>query len=306
MSKQQTKRNKRKTKNQKTKKYYGGAFEEKKKTNGVFDIISDKLSNYTNNVAGYVSDKGLRLLGLQPIKEAETVADVNVITPETNFISPEVVKVFDKGSAALIGQINNVLGSPEVETSITEAADKTAEIGERLLTKVNDTISTPEMKEQTKEVLDNVSDYAEIAVESMDEPINKAVDELNKAGTKAASGIATGVIKVGTDAMAAIPGIGAIIELGKMANDVSAAAGDVVEAASDATSTISNVIEESSKNINEGVAELAEKKKEATEISNRTNQSLESFENPIVTKGGRKTRRKNRTNMKSKRVRFFI
>jgi hypothetical protein len=130
------------------------------------------------------------------------------------------------------------------------------------------------------------------------------------------------VIKVSTDAMAAVPGLGAVIELGKMANDASAAAGDVVEAASQATSSVSKVVEDTSKNIEEGVQKLEEKKnmkggmsklkeinKDSIKISNRVNNSINMFENPLQTnkKGGYKTKRRLFKNKpKTKRVRFAI
>jgi hypothetical protein len=177
----------------------------------------------------------------------------------------------------------------------------------------------------------------------LDEPLNKAVDELNEAGTKAASGAVSGLVKVGTDALAAVPGAGAIVEVGKIVNDASRAIGDVSSAASEATSTVSKVIEETSKNINEGIEKLEEKKeglnssmnsitpnmnltpdinfkpevsfnklnKEGLNVSNRVDKSINQFENPVssapVLTGGKKTRKKFlKSKGKSKRVRFAI
>ena len=370
----QTKRIKNKIKNiarsrNRTKKYYGGALEEANKSKGIFDVIGNTLSNYTGKIVNYAKEKGLRLAGVEPIKKADddlsTINNSNQInsnqTNSTNnidnninkisdtaseFVSgakeigSDIVNVFNKGSAAIIGNINDVLESPQVEASVSEAASETAEIGEQLLENFNEKLSTPELKEEAKEALENAADYAEIAVEALDKPLNKAIDQLNADGTKAASGIATGVIKVGTDAMAAVPGIGAVIELGKMANDVSAAAGDVVEATSKAASTVSKVVEDTSKNIEEGVNKLEEEKnisenvgenvgenmsvnesmkggmsklkeinKDGLKIYTRVNNSINAFENPLQTnkKRGYKTKRrlfKNRP--KTKRVRFAI
>jgi len=334
----QTKRIRRNRKN-KTHKYYGGAVEVDDKSKGIFDIIGSKLSGYSGKVFTYVKDKGLRLAGLEPIKQPveqnaatqEVDQKINEIGNAASEIIGDVKDVFDKGSAAVLENINDVLESPKVGETLTEAAAETAEIGEKLLENFNEKLSTPELKEETKIALDNVADYADIAVEALDEPLNKAVDELNEAGTKAASGAVSGIVKVGTDAMAAVPGAGAIIEVGKILNDGSRALGDVVSAASDATSTISKVVEETSKNINEGIDKLEEKKEgltnsltplkpEATlkqlnkvggSISNRVDKSINQFENPInsapVLTGGKKTRRKFlKYKGKSKRVRFAI
>jgi hypothetical protein len=327
-----TKRNKKNIIKNKTTKYFGGKkakiFE---KSRGVFDIIGDTLSSYSGKATNYIKDKSLKLVGLQPIdKEEETqiyeptkeVSEINKsasgLLSEANEIGADIVKVFDKGTAAVVGNINDVLQSQKIEGSISEAAEETAEIGEKLLDKFNEKLNTPELKEKTTEALKNVSDYTEIVLDSMNEPINKAVDQLNEAGTKAASGAISGLIKVSTDALAAVPGFGAIIELGKIANDASAAVGDVAEAASDATTTISKIVEETSSNIDEELNKLDEKKRQAKQIANRTSRTIETFENPIGktinkvnTYGGarlhNKTKRKLFKNKaKSKRVRFNI
>ena len=312
----QTKRN-RKAKNQ-TKKYYGGKSMVSEDSRGVFDLIGDKLSGYSGKAFDYVKNKGLRLAGLQPINQSESNdvdTKINEISDGASGIVSDVKNVFDKGSAAIIENINDVLVSPKVGESLNEAAEETAEIGEKLLENFNEKFESPEFKEEAKIALDNAADYANIAVEAMDEPINKAVDQLNEAGTKAASGAISGIIKVGTDALAAVPGAGAIIEIGKIANDASKAVGDVASASSQAASTISKVVEETGKNLDEGLDKLDEKKKEAMQISNRTNKSIKSFENPIgnsvktigKTGGAHKTKRRLlKRKAKSKRVRFSI
>ena len=347
----QTKRIRRNRKN-KTHKYYGGAVEVDDKSKGIFDIIGSKLSGYSGKAFNYVKDKGLRLVGLEPIKQPveqnaatqevdQQISEIGdaasgLISNATEIIG-DVKDVVDKGSAAVLENINDVLESPKVGETLTEAATETAEIGEKLLETFNEKLSTPELKEETKIALDNVADYADIAVEALDEPINKAVDELNEAGTKAASGAISGLVKVGTDALAAVPGAGAVIEVGKIVNDASRAIGDVASAASEATSTVSKVVEETSKNINEGIEKLEEKKesmtnsmnnltpdinlkpevsfnqlnKEGLNVSNRVDKSINQFENPIssapVLSGGKKTRKKFlKSKGKSKRVRFAI
>ena len=299
------------------------------KSNGIFNIIGDKLSVYSDKALSYVKDKGLRLAGLQVIKEPETNSSsqevdqkLSEMTNAASGMVTDVKNVFDKGSAAIITNINEVLGSPKVSESISEAAKDTALIGTHLLGNFNKVVSTPEMKEQTRAALENTADYANIVIESMNGPVNKAMDSLNEAGTKAASGAVTGAIKVGSNAMAAVPGFGALISLGKIANDVTAAVGDVVESASNATTTISKIVEETSENIAEGIDKLEEKKKSINEfnelnknglnVTNRVNKAINEFENPVktvpsVVKGGRKTRRPLiKHKRKTKHVRFVI
>lgn len=331
----QTKRIRRNRIKNKSRKHYGGSLQGVQKpqftdeSKGIFDIIGDKLSGYSGKAFNYVKDKGLRLAGLQPIKQPEVNNSTQEVDQKISEISDaasgvvsDIKNVADKGSAAIISNINEVLGSSDVNKTVTEAVHETAEIGEKLLENFNEAVSSPEIKEEAKIALDNAADYADIAVEAFDEPINKAMDSLNEAGTKAASGAISGLIKVGTDALAAVPGAGAIIELGKIANDTSAAVGDVVEAASDATSTISKVVEETSKNIDNGLDKLEEKKAsmnsfnklstDGLNVTNRVNKSINQFENPVksvpsILKGGKKTRRKLLKHKgKTKSVRFVI
>jgi len=109
--------------------------------------------------------------------------------------------------------------------------------------------------------------------------------------------------------MAAVPGVGAVIEVGKMLNDGTKAASAVVEAGSEAVEAASDAFIETKENVEQGLKELEEKKKLAEQISNRTTKSIDNFENPISTQmvGGRKTRRRLfKRKAKSKRVRFAI
>jgi ABC-type transporter Mla subunit MlaD len=208
---------------------------------------------------------------------------------------------------------------------VNEAAEETAAVGEKLLDNFNEKLNTPELKEATKEAIENASEVAEVAVKAFDKPLNKALDELSEAGTKAASAVTSGTIKVGTDALSAIPGVGAIVELGKIANDASRAANNVMEATSDATATIKELVEETRENIDEGLEKLDQKKEEGLEnsksslknlnkvggsITNRVNKSIHQFENTNNTtskNNNYQTRRKFSKNKgKSKRVRFAI
>jgi hypothetical protein len=96
-------------------------------------------------------------------------AMVQALISNASEIIGDVKDVVDKGSAAVLENINDVLESPKVGETLTEAATETAEIGEKLLETFNEKLSTPELKEETKIALDNVADYADIAVEALDE-----------------------------------------------------------------------------------------------------------------------------------------
>jgi hypothetical protein len=291
-----TKQNKRRRitkKTRKYKKYYGGSVElsnpesvKEDKTEGVIDIIGNKLSGYTGRIINYGKEKGLRLLGLQTIKpnvESNVVPEesqkidetlnqategLSNVTEGLTKIGSDVVNVADKASAAIIENINDVLQSPEVGKSVTEAASDLAETGTKLLSEFNKVANTPEFKQQTKVAIDNAAEIAEIAIEAADKPITEAVDVLNEAGEKAVAGVASGAVKAATDVAAAVPFYGSIIDMGKMVNDVTAAAQDVVEASTSATEAVSKAVKETSENINEGLEKLEAAKQKVDNLSN--------------------------------------
>ena len=284
-----TKQNKRRRitkKTRKYKKYYGGSVElsnpesvKEDKTEGVIDIIGNKLSGYTGRIINYGKEKGLRLLGLQTIKPSDVEANVaavesqkidetlNQATEGISKIGSDVVNVADKASAAIIENINDVLQSPEVGKSVSEAAGDIAETGTKLLSEFNKVANTPEFKQQTKVAIDNAAEIAEIAIQAADKPITEAVDVLNEAGEKAVAGVASGAVKAATDVAAAVPFYGSIIDMGKMVNDVTAAAQDVVEASTTATEAVSKAVKETSENINEGLEKLEAAKQKVDNLS---------------------------------------
>jgi len=340
--------------------------QDKEKPPGIFDVIGNKLATYSGNVAGYVKNKGLRLVGLEeirplqePVKNDSVSAVDNKISQvsdaATNAISglvsqasaigADVVKVADGTSAAILENVNDVLESPEVQHSVVETAQQTAKDAVNLLNKVNEALDTPELKAAAETTLNNAAEYTNIAVEAMDKPIDKVIDKVNESGTKAAAGVASGFVKVATDAAAAVPGAGAIIDIGKMVNDSTAAVGKVVEAASTSVENISDAVEETTENFKEGVEKLNDAKNavenkanvlgnsasnvlgkgttslnklntEGINTLNRVNESMDAFHDPLknnitatnpVTVGGRKSRRKLlKRKAKSKRVRFAL
>jgi len=313
---------------------------------GVFDILGDKIADYSGDVAGYVGDKALRLVGLQTIssqneKETETENETSSTEKISNVVSgfasqaesvgASFVNLVNKTTGALIGQINGVLESPKVNQSVIQAAKETVKTLTELLTKFNKATNNPEFKAAVELSLNNAADYANIFVEATNEPVNNAIDNLRDSGVKAASGVASGAIKVATDAAAAVPYAGAIIDIGKMINDSTAAFGKVIEAGSETVETLSAVLGKISKNLRHGIDKLNSLQNKATEltdgvgnfkkltkdklnISKRINSSIDNFENPLKTTdsvaaagGGYKTKTKRKLfkrKAKSKRVRF--
>ena len=277
-------------------------FEERK---GILDIASDKVSSATSSLLNKAEDLGLNALGLE--RKNEEVTNNELKNAVSNTVSNVTNKV-DETSANVLNNINEVLASDAVNNSVQEAAKTTAEISGKLAEHFNDAMNNPEVKEQLEEAIEHAGELGDVIVKSSEEPLKEAVKIGVEAGTDALGAASAGIIKVGTDMMAAVPGVGAVIEVGKMLNDGSKAASAVAEASSKAISTASDAFSITTENVRKGLRELEEKKKMAQQISNRTNRSINQF----VQNGGiRKTKRRLfkksiKSSSKSKSVRFAI
>jgi uncharacterized phage infection (PIP) family protein YhgE len=298
--------------------------EVKDERQGVFDIIGNKISNVASSAATTVGDLGLRFVGLERIEKAdeedkppekvdENLEKVNEgiekIGDTASGILNTVENVADKTGAVILDNVNEVLGSDAVNETTEQVAENTAEIVQENLEVFNDALNNPEVKAEVEETIEHIGDVGAVVVEAAEKPIVKAVDVASNAAVKATGAALAGIIKIGTDAAAAVPGVGAVIEVGKMLNDGSKAASAVVEAGSEAVEVASDAFIETKEGIEKGLEVLEENKKTAEEISNRTTKSIDDFENPVstITKGGRKTRRRLfQRKAKSKRVRFSI
>jgi uncharacterized phage infection (PIP) family protein YhgE len=298
--------------------------EVKDERQGVFDIIGNKISNVASSAATTVGDLGLRFVGLERIEKAdeedkppekvdENLEKVNEgiekIGDTASGILNTVENVADKTGAVILDNVNEVLGSDAVNETTEQVAENTAEIVQENLEVFNDALNNPEVKAEVEETIEHIGDVGAVVVEAAEKPIVKAVDVASNAAVKATGAALAGIIKIGTDAAAAVPGVGAVIEVGKMLNDGSKAASAVVEAGSEAVEVASDAFIETKEGIEKGLEVLEENKKTAEEISNRTTKSIDDFENPVstITKGGRKTRRRLfKRKAKSKRVRFSI
>ena len=139
---------------------------------------------------------------------------------------------------------------------------------------------------------------------------------MNEATGKALGGIAGTGIKVATDMMAAVPYVGAVVEMGKIINDTSKGVSAVVEAGSEVAETSSDLVTDSIENFKDEYKKAENLKSSISEkgkITNRVNDSINDFEettkNPTeyLKGGGGKTRKRNlKRKGKSKRVRFHI
>lgn len=302
-----------------------------KERQGIIDIIGDKIGDVVSSAATNVGDAGLKIIGLERVdkveeeekkeeqeeeekKEEEKSSEkvdnnIQKISDATSGIISDVGNVVDKTGSAIIENVNEVLGSDAVKETTEQAAEKTADIIKDGAETFNEALNDPEVKAELKEAIENAGEVGEVVVEAAKKPIEKAVDVTADSVSKASGAALAGFIKVGTDAMAAVPGVGAVIEVGKMLNDGSKAASAVVEAGSEAVEVASDAFIETKENVDKGLKILEEKKKIGEQISSRTSKSIKDFENPVTSQagGGRKTTRRllNRKH-KSKKVRFSI
>ena len=274
----------------------GGASEPRE---GTLDIIGDKLNNVIQNASATVIDTGLKIAGLERIHNKSDNSTDNSTINDNGVMS----SVANKTGSAIINSVNEVLGSNTVKESTLQAAKDTADIIKQSASKFNEALNDPVVKSEVEEAIRNAGEISTVAVEAAREPFNEAVDVASDAFQKTSSAALSGAIKVGTDAMAAIPGIGSIIELGKIANDSSKAASAMVEAGSEAIEAASDAFIETKANMERGLKELEEKKRIGEQIANRTTRSITDFQNPKI--GGQKSRRRLfKRKGKSKRVRF--
>jgi uncharacterized protein Yka (UPF0111/DUF47 family) len=269
---------------------------------GVVDMVTNKIGDVASAAASKISDVGLKIMGLERINHPEIHNENTVVSDIGNTI--------DKTGAAIVENVNEVLGSDAIKETTQQAAQHTAEIVKESAETFNQALNQPEVKAEVKEALKNAGEIASVIIEEGKEPFNKAVDVAAEAAQKATGAAVSGAIKVGTDALGAVPYLGAIVDMGKILNDGSKAASSVVEAGSEATEAVSDAFIETKEKVENGLKELEEKKKMADQITGRTINSIKQFENVPTNSqiaGKRRTRRRlTKYRAKSKRVRFAI
>ena len=298
---------------------------------GIMDYMGDKIGDLASESTSYLTNKTARLFGLKPITADEAKADQKEMAKETKSVSDATTNISDSvsnmtsdisdsvnnSSAALIGDMNDVLKTPIVNEAVSQAADDTKEITENLLGSVNATFDDPKFKKELADTLNNTAEIATIGIKAMDKPIDEAIDKVNEATGKALGGLAGTGIKIATDMMAAVPYVGAVVEMGKIVNDASKGISAVVEAGSEVAETSSDLVTNSIENFKDEYKKAEDLKSsinEKSKITDRVNDSINDFEettkNPkeyLKGGGGGKTRKRNlKRKGSSKRVRFHF
>jgi hypothetical protein len=310
----------RKTKKNKTFKR-GGSIEPEinDEREGIIDILKNKVSDIASSAITTAEDAGLKIAGLEridktPEEEQQASSMISSIENTANEASNAVINNVNKVSTEVIDNVNEVLDSNTVKETISQAGKDTVDIIGDLAQTFNQSMNDPIVKQEVEKAIENAGEIGSVMVEAAKEPFNKAVDVAAETIPKATGAAISGAVKIGTDALGAIPGVGGVIEIDKIINDGSKAASAIVEAGSEAPETASDLFIETKSNMEKGMKALEEKKKMAEQISNRTTKSINQFQNPIQQMknvsqmgGNRKTKRRLfKRNYKSKRVRFAI
>jgi hypothetical protein len=316
-----------------TRKYYGGQLAptqgpqmDKKefiKHKGIITELANKVVNLLKPVLKIGLTKALNAL-----EPAEGTEVSQAQEPEQDSRLKQAGRtaadILNKGLALVLNQVNTVLAAPGVQTTVDAEAARATELVTDIFSRVAEKLQDPKLQEQARLAGDELAIYAKILVEAMREPLTELVGILSQAGLKATSAIIVGIVKVVTDAMAAVPGLGAVIEVGKIANDVSRAVGDAAEAGSDATTAASKAVFDITENVKQGLknaaatgvnpetevpipkagggytnmkqalAELARAQRAGKKIENRTRLEIARFENPRIQPKNNKTRRRRR------------
>ena len=269
---------------------------------GVLDILGDKITGVASSTAKTVADATLKIMGLERIQDADPKLPDPQISPNS------LGNIADKTGATLLSNVNEVLASDAVQQTTQQVANDTADIVKHGAHVFNEALNNPAVKAEIDEAIEHAGDLAGVVVKASEKPFEDAVEVAAKSAPKVASALISGSIKVGTDAVAAVPGVGALVEVGKMMNDGSKAASAAVEAGTEAVEAATDAFVETKENVARELKALDAQKKLADQIANRTTKSIVRFENPVSSSmsGGRKTKRRLFKRRQSKRVRFAV
>jgi len=300
----------------------GGALEERI---GVVELLGDNIRKAASFAATTVADATLKIAGLERINKANQenqmgenqmgdnqMDDSGYGNEQSVDEEPGIIctalDVADRTGGLIINEINDVLSSDRFKQTTEEAAKQTGELIKQTSKTFNDTLNDPAIRAELEEAIKKAGEISELVVKYGEKPYNRALDVAAKAAQKVSSAAVTGTIKVGTDALAAVPLLGSVVSVGNMVNNTSKAACAITEAGTEMVEAASDAFIEIKKNVDKNLGELEEQKKMASQISNRINNSINDFENPIMAQtGGNKTRRRLfKRNARSKRVRFAI
>ena len=206
----------------------------------------------------------------EPEPEPEPYAD-KVIEPiekeksKLAQVGEKASELLDIATTAVLQKANTFLENSGVESAVDAEADKATKKVTSMFNRITEILADPELQQAAARTGKEVGDYTTILIDAMREPLSELAVVVAEADLNATGAILAGIIKVVTDAMAAVPGLGAVIEFGKISNDVAGATGDVVHSGTTAVTAASRFIYEITQNIMKQVQIL--KNKQAPVVS---------------------------------------
>jgi len=247
---------------------------------GILDIAAKLALNAIFAPPIIVGKILLRLLGFEYIG-LDPFSLFNELSQRQDIASRIASKVFniaDDRFGCIISNLNRFLGSPETRNSISGSSKELINIFNTLLKDFIETLDDPMLKEEFVVAVFILGEYVKIFSLAMKEPLDNAINILNDGIMKALSGVATGIVKVISDSIGAVPFIGPVADIGRAINDGSKAALSVFNAGVSAVEAASQLIGQTSENIENQLQGL---KEQGQNISNRINNSVNNFEQPL-------------------------
>ena len=216
----------------------------------------------------------------------------------TENIGAEVVdKSKDLVEGVTANAIDNTGKLVGVDLTDTEETNKK-------LDEIKATISDPETQEKTRELIGESAKLGAVAVEAAQPFLDPLVDTISDKSEKLLSKLGESSVKIMLNTAEEIPGVGVIIGTARSASNIGEAIAASANTGSELVTTTSDTINAATKNFKQ----IMDEKKN---IEDRTNTSINEFENPVnvpeskVPKRGG-TKKMFTKNKGTKRVRFKL
>jgi len=211
-------------------------------------------------------------------------------------------EVLDKSKDLAQGVTANVLDN----TGKLVGVDLTSpEETNKKLDEIKDTISNPETQEKAKEVIGETAKLGAVAVEASKPFLDPLVDTISDKSEKLLSKLGESSVKIMLNTAEEIPGVGVVIGTARSASNVGEAIAASANTGSELITATSDTVNAATKNFKQ----IVDEKKN---IEDRTNTSINQFENPVnvpeskVPKRGGTKKMLFKRNKVTKRVRFNL
>ena len=217
----------------------------------------------------------------------------------TENVGTEVVdKSKDLVQGVTANALNNTAELVGVDLTNTEETNKK-------LDEMKATISDPETQEKAKELIGETAKVGAVAVEAAKPFLDPLVDTISDKSEKLLSKLGESSVKIMLNTAEEIPGVGVVIGTARSASNIGEAIAASANTGSELVTATSDTVNAATKNFEQ----IMDEKKN---VEDRTNTSINQFENPVnvpeskVPKRGGTKRMLFKKNKGTKRVRFQL